>query len=74
MLLRLPALIAQWLEHLSLCQNYHKVKGSYTLFCKFNVCGSAQGSTIRGHLKAASLGYAPALLTNIRLGWKGLIS
>ncbi len=24
------------------------------------------------HLKAASLGYAPALLANIRLGWRGL--
>jgi hypothetical protein len=24
------------------------------------------------HLKGASLGQAPALLTNIRLGWKGL--
>ncbi len=25
-----------------------------------------------GNLKGASLGYAPVLLANIRLGWKGL--
>jgi hypothetical protein len=26
-----------------------------------------------GHLKGASLRWAPALLTNIKLGWKGLL-